>query len=168
MIYGFVVDMFYEGGAGVEALGILMVAQRVGVAEDGGEGVRGREAGAVGCLLGGAGVVDLGGHATDALLVADDVVDVGTYVSLELGGDGVVEGCGHDCYCLNALMLECVSGNWTYFICDSSGIDDSGVVDCWGTVGLRVVDGARMGAIQWGKDRNIFRINKLWQKELSY
>ena len=105
--------------------------------------------------------MDLGWHASDALLVADDIVDVGSYVSLELGGDGVVEGCGHDCYCLNALMPECVSGNWTYFICDSSGIDDSGVVDCWGTVGLRVVDGARMGAFQRGKDTNLFRINKL-------
>ena len=162
------VDVLYEGGAWIEALGILMVAHRVGVAEDGGEGVSGRESGAVGGLLGGAGIVDLGGHAADALLVADDIVDVGAYVSVELGGDGVVEGCGHDCYCLNALMLECVSGNWTYFICESSGIDDSGVVDCWGTVGLLVVGGARMGAIQWGKDRNIFRINKLWQKELSY
>lgn len=90
------VDVLDEGGAGVEALGILMVAQRVGVAEDGGEGVRGRESGAVGCLLGGAGIVDLGGHATDALLVADDVVDVGAYVSVELGGDRVVECCGHD------------------------------------------------------------------------
>ena len=105
--------------------------------------------------------MDLGGHASDALLVADDVVDVRTYVSLELGGDGVVEGGGHDCYCLNALMLECVSGNWTYSICDSSGIDDSGVVDCWGTVGLWVVGGARVTAFQRGKDRNIFRINKL-------
>ena len=54
-----------------------------------------------------------------------------------------------------------MSGNWTYFICDSSGIDDSRVVDCWGTVGLRVVDGARVTAFQRGKDRNIFRINKL-------
>ena len=36
-----------------------------------------------------------------------------------------------------------------------------GVVDCWGTVGLVVVGGARMGAFQRGKDRNIFRINKL-------
>ena len=155
------VDMFYEGGARVEALGVLMIAQRVGVAEGGGEGVGCGEAGAVGGLLGGAGVVDLGWHAADALLVADDIVDVGTYVSLELGGDGVVEGCGHDCYCLNALMLECVSGNWTYFICDSSGIDDSGVVDCWGTVGLLVVGGARVTDVQRGKDRNIFRINKI-------
>ena len=96
MIYGFVVDMFYEGGAGIEALGVLMVAQRVGVAEGGGEGVGGGEACAVGGLLGGAWVVDPGGHAADALLVADDIVDVGSYVSLELGGDGVVEGCGHD------------------------------------------------------------------------
>ena len=45
--------------------------------------------------------MDLGGHASDALLVADDVVDVGAYVSVELGGDGVVEGCGHF---VNALM----------------------------------------------------------------
>jgi len=138
-----------------------MVAQRVGVAEGGSKGVGSGEASAVGGLFGRARVVYLGGHASDALLVADDVVDVGAYVSVELGGDGVVEGCGHDCYCLNALMLECVSGNWTYFICDSSGIDDSGVVDCWGTVGLLVVGGARMGAFQRGKDRNIFRINKL-------
>ena len=129
-----------------------MIAQRVGVAEGGGEGVGSREASAVGGLLGGARVVDLGWHAADALLVADDVVDVGAYVSVELGGDGVVEGCGHDCYCLNALMLECVSGNWTYFICDSSGIDDSGVVDCWGTVGLRVDSVAMVEAFQRGKD----------------
>ena len=95
------VDMFYEGGAWIEVLGVLMVAQRVGVAEDGSEGVRGREAGAVGCLLWRTGIVDLGGHATDALLVADDVVDVRAYVSVELGGDGVVEGCGHF---VNALM----------------------------------------------------------------
>ena len=72
-----------------------MIAQRVGVAEGGGEGVGCGEASAVGCLLGGAGVVDLGGHASDALLVADDVVDVRAYVPVELGGDWVVEGCGH-------------------------------------------------------------------------
>ena len=40
--------------------------------------------------------MDLGGHASDALLVADDVVDVRAYVPVELGGDWVVEGCGHD------------------------------------------------------------------------
>ena len=74
-----------------------MVAQRVGVAEGGGDGVGCGEAGAVCGLLGGAWVVDLGGHASDALLVADDVVDVGAYVSVELGGDGVVECCGHFC-----------------------------------------------------------------------
>ena len=96
MAEGFVVDVLYEGGAWVEALGVLVVAKRVGVAEGGGEGVGGGEAGAVGGLLGGAGVVDLGWHASDALLVADDIVDVGTYVSVELGGDGVVEGGGHD------------------------------------------------------------------------
>ena len=54
-----------------------------------------------------------------------------------------------------------MSGNWTYFICDSSGIDDSGVVDCWGTVGLWVDSVARVEVVQRGKDRNIFRINKL-------
>ena len=100
------VDVLDENGAGVEALGVLMVAQRVGVAEDGGEGVGCGEAGAMGSLLGGTGVVDLGGHAADALLVADDVVDVGTHVSVELGGDGVVECCGHF---VNALMRECVN-----------------------------------------------------------
>ena len=89
------VDVLDEGGARVEALGVLMVAQRVGVAEGGGEGVGGGEASAVGGLLGGAGIVDLGGHTADALLVADDIVDVGAYVSVELGGDGVVEGGGH-------------------------------------------------------------------------
>ena len=78
-----------------------MIAQRVGVAEGGSKGVGSGESSAVCGLLGGAGVVYLGGHASDALLVADDIVDVGSYVSLELGGDGVVEGCGHF---VNALM----------------------------------------------------------------
>jgi len=38
---GFVVDVLDEGGARVEALGVLVVAQQVGVAEGGGEGVGG-------------------------------------------------------------------------------------------------------------------------------
>ena len=80
-----------------------MIAQRVGVAEGGGEGVGCGEASAVGGLLGGAGVVDLGGHAADALLVVDDIVDAGAYVSVELGGDGVVRCGGH------FLLLECVN-----------------------------------------------------------
>ena len=89
------VDVLNEGGSGVEVAVGVTVADLVDLAEDGGYGVGGGEAGSVGYLTGGAGVVDVGGHAADALLVVDDVVDAGAYVSVELGGDGVVGGGGH-------------------------------------------------------------------------
>ena len=97
------VDVLDEGGTGVEVAVGVTVADLIYLAEDGGYGVGGGEAGAVGNLTGGAGVVDVGGHAADALLVVDDVVDAGAYVSVELGGDGVVWGGGH------FLLLECVN-----------------------------------------------------------
>ena len=97
------VDVLDEGGSGVEVAVGVTVADLIDLAEDGGYGVGCGEAGAVSHLTGGAGVVDVGGHAADALLVVDDIVDAGAYVSVELGGDGVVRGGGH------FLLLECVN-----------------------------------------------------------
>lgn len=49
----------------------------------------------MGDLIVGTRVADGGGHSADALLIVDDVVDEGAYVSVKLGGDGVVRGCSH-------------------------------------------------------------------------
>ena len=90
-----------EGGTGGEgyvvAVGLLVVAvaKLVDVLEYGGEGVGGGEAGAVCDLSRGARVADGGGQGAHALLVADDVVDDAADVSVEFGGDRVVEGGGH-------------------------------------------------------------------------
>lgn len=100
-VEGFVVDMLGEGGTWVErdvvmvGLLVVAVAELVDIFEGGGEGVGGGEACAVGDLSGGARVVDMRGEGAHALLVVDDVVDDAADVSVELGGDWVVECGGH-------------------------------------------------------------------------
>jgi len=100
-VEGIVVYVLGEGGAGIEwdvvmvDLLVVAVAELVDVLEGGGEGVGGGETCTVGDLSSGARVADMRGEGAHALLVVDDVVDDAADVSVELGGNWVVEGGGH-------------------------------------------------------------------------
>ena len=96
-----VVDVLGEGGTGVKRdavmVGLLVVAiaELVDAFECSCDGVGCCEAGAVGDLIVGTRIADVRWEGAHALLVVDDVVDDAADVSVELGGNWVVEGGGH-------------------------------------------------------------------------